>query len=141
MIRSFSVTALVFLFCACISQNKTKAPVSTKPQILSDSVLLDLVQKQTIKYFTDGAEPVSGMGRERFHTDDNYPENDKNIITSGGSGFGVMSLIVAMERKFISREEGLQRLEKIVHFLETADRFHGAATLVEWGNGKSKTIW
>ena len=100
---------------ACSQKNK-----------LSDSALLDMVQKQTIKYFTDGAEPVSGMARERFHTDDNYPEKDKNIITSGGSGFGVMCLIVAIERKFITREEGLQRLEKIVHFLETADRFHGA---------------
>ena len=138
MARSISAIALFFLFCACLSQNKNKDTVSTKPRALSDSVLLDLVQKQTIKYFTEGAEPVSGMGRERFHTDDNYPEHDKNIITSGGSGFGVMSLVVAMERKFISREEGLQRLEKILHFLETADHFHGAWP--HWWNGETGKV-
>jgi len=124
--------------CACSSQNKKKSTVSTQLHVLSDSALLDLVQKQTIRYFTEGAEPVSGMGRERFHTDDNYPEHDKNIITSGGSGFGVMCLIVAMERKFISREEGLQRLEKIVQFLETADRFHGAWP--HWWNGETGKV-
>src|SRR5512147_1847078 len=106
MTRSIAITAIYFLFCACLLQNKKKETVSVKPQVISDSALLDVVQKQTIKYFTEGAEPTSGMGRERFHVDDNYPEHDKNIITSGGSGFGVMSLIVAIERKFISREEG-----------------------------------
>ena len=87
MLRSILVTALFFLFCACLSDTKKKKIAYVKPPVISDSALLDLVQKQTIKYFTDGAEPVSGMGRERFHTDDNYPEHDKNVITSGGSGF------------------------------------------------------
>jgi len=126
MLKSISIFIMTILFCACLSQNNTKVTTPIKPQPISDSALLDLVQQQTIKYFTEGAEPVSGMGRERFHTNDDYPQHDKNIITSGGSGFGVMCLIVGMERKFISRKEGLQRLEKIVHFLETADRFHGA---------------
>ena len=105
---------------------------------LSDSTLLNLIQQQTIKYFTEGAEPVSGMARERFHMDNDYPENDKNIITSGGSGFGVMCLIVAMHRKFITREDGVNRLEKIVHFLETADRFHGAWP--HWWNGETGKV-
>lgn len=105
---------------------------------LSDSALLDMVQHQTIKYFTEGAEPVSGMARERIHVDNDYPENDQHIITSGGSGFGVMALIVAMERKFITREEGVARLERIVHFLETADRFHGAWP--HWWNGETGKV-
>ena len=126
--RSFLLVLFLVFTSSIFSQEKK----------LSDAALLDSVQKQTIKYFTDGAEPVSGMARERFHTDNDYPENDKNIITSGGSGFGVMSLIVAMERKFISREEGLQRLEKIVHFLEKADRFHGAWP--HWWNGETGKV-
>ncbi len=105
---------------------------------LTDSALLDLVQQQTIKYFTDGAEPTSGMARERYHVDNDYPQHDENIITSGGSGFGVMALIVAMERHFITKAEGLQRLEKIVHFLETADRFHGAWP--HWWNGETGKV-
>ena len=49
-----------------------------------------------------------------------------------------MALIVAIERKFITREEGLQRLEKIVDFLETADRFHG--TWPHWWNGETGKV-
>ena len=105
---------------------------------LSDSALLDMVQQQTIKYFTEGAEPVSGMARERFHVDNDYPDNDKNIVTTGGSGFGVMALLVAIDRKFITREDGVQRLKKIIHFLETADRFHGAWP--HWANGETGKV-
>ena len=105
---------------------------------IADAALLNLVQKQTFNYFWDGAEPVSGMARERIHVDGIYPENDKNVVTSGGSGFGVMAIIVGMERKFISREDGVQRLEKIVHFLETADRFHGAWP--HWWNGETGKV-
>jgi hypothetical protein len=137
MLRFISIAAILFILNSCSSQKQKKEAAFNKFSI-SDSALLDSVQWRTIKYFTDGAEPVSGMARERFHTDNNYPENDKNIITSGGSGFGVMSLIVAMERKFISREEGLQRLEKIVKFLETADRFHGAWP--HWWNGETGKV-
>ena len=138
MLKLKSIAIVLFLFTACVPQNKKKTAIPVIQSGISDDALLDSVQKQTIKYFTEGAEPVSGMARERFHTDNDYPENDKNIITSGGSGFGVMSLIVAMERKFISREEGLQRLEKIVQFLETADRFHGAWP--HWWNGETGKV-
>ena len=142
-ISQFNILLLAVFFSASAlsSCSQITAPAKEKaiekPQ-LSDSALLDLVQQQTIKYFTDGAEPVSGMGRERFHVDNDYPENDKNIVTSGGSGFGVMCLIVAMERKFITREDGVQRLEKIIHFLETADRFHGAWP--HWLNGETGKV-
>ena len=93
---------------------------------LSDSALLNVVERQTFQYFWEGAEPKSGMARERINMDDIYPENDKNIVTSGGSGFGIMALIVGIDRKFITREEGMDRMKKILHFLETSDRFHGA---------------
>jgi len=135
MLKLKSIAIVLFLFTFCSPQNKNKTATLVIPSAISDDALLDSVQKQTIKYFTEGAEPVSGMARERFHTDNDYPENDKNIITSGGAGFGVMNLIIAIERKFISREEGVQRLEKIVHFLETADRFHGAWP--HWWNGET----
>jgi len=93
---------------------------------LSDDSLLTLVQYRTFQYFWDGAEPVSGMARERFHVDGVYPENDMNVITSGGSGFGLMALLTGIERGFITREEGLAQFRKMVSFLQDADRFHGA---------------
>ncbi len=85
---------------------------------ISDDELLTLVQKQTFKYFYDFAHPASGMARER--------NSSGNTVTTGGSGFGVMALIVGMERGFITRNEGITHLTKIINFLETADRFHGA---------------
>jgi len=85
---------------------------------ISDDELLTMVQEQTFRYFYDLAEPNSGMSRERNTSGD--------IVTSGGSGFGVMSLIVGMERNFITRPEGMDRLNKILNFLETCDRYHGA---------------
>jgi hypothetical protein len=99
--------------------------------ILSDDDLLTMVQQQTFKYFYDFAHPACGMARERDISGD--------IVTTGGSGFGVISLIVGMNRGFITRQEGLTRLDKILTFLETCDRFHGAWP--HWLNGNTgKTV-
>jgi hypothetical protein len=68
---------------------------------------MTLIQKQTFGYFWEGAEPVSGMAPERIHFDAGY---DANIVTTGGSGFGIMTIQVGIERGFITREEGLARL-------------------------------
>ncbi len=93
---------------------------------VSDSALLDLVEKQTFQYFWDGGEPNSGMAPERIHMDNDYPEHDQGTIATGGSGFGVLAIVAAMHRHYITREQGFQRFNKIVAFLEKADRFHGA---------------
>src|SRR5664279_4889012 len=74
---------------------KQNPPVNSNQ--LSDDSLLTKVQYQTFQYFWEGAEPVSGLARERFHTDNVYPENDKNIITTGGSGFGFMAILIGIE--------------------------------------------
>ena len=92
---------------------------------ISDDELIDRVQRQTFKYFWDFGHPSCGLARERNTSGDN--------VTIGGSGFGVMSLIVGMERQYISRGDGLDRLDQILHFLETCDRFHGAWP--HWLNG------
>jgi hypothetical protein len=95
------------------------------PQI-SDSALLDLVEQQTFKYFYDFGHPTSGLARER--------NTSADIVTTGGSGFGVMALIVGIQRNFITRAEGLARLNLIVNFLSTkAQRYHGA--FPHWMNG------
>ena len=95
---------------------------------ISDEELLTLVQQQTFKYFWDFAHPVSGLARERNTTGD--------IVTSGGSGFGIMAMIAAIHRNFITRAEGLQRMQKIVSFLlNDAETFHGA--FPHWLSGAS----
>ncbi|PKA97698.1 hypothetical protein B0O79_1367 [Flavobacteriaceae bacterium MAR_2009_75] len=107
------------------SKEKKEKENSTKTVELTDDQLLDSVQKQTFDYFWEGAESQSGLARERIHMDDIYPTHDKDIITIGGSGFGLMAILVGVERGFITREQALERYEKSVDFLEKADRFHG----------------
>src|SRR5882672_1357149 len=68
---------------------------------LSDTALLTLVQKQTFKYFWDFAHPVSGMARERSNVAYDY---GNEVVTTGGTGFGVMAVIVAAERKWITKD-------------------------------------
>lgn len=126
-----------FAIQSCAQKNTAVFP---KMEVLptSDTALFRLVQQQTFQYFWDGAEPVSGLARERFHVDGVYPDNDKNVVTSGGAGFGVMAILVAMERNFITKEAGKKQLEKVVRFLETADRFHGAWP--HWWNGENGKV-
>ncbi len=123
------IVLLIFitvLFCACNTGNRRSVQqVEASEESLEDS-LLNVVQYQTFQYFWEGAEPVSGMARERIHMDNVYPQNDQNTVTLGGSGFGVMAILVGIERGFISREEGLERFQQIVTYLGKADRFHGA---------------
>jgi hypothetical protein len=94
---------------------------------ISDEELLTLVQQQTFKYFWDFAHPVSGLARER--------NSSGNTVTIGGSGFGVMAILAGIERGFITRLEGVNRLAQIVDFLTTADRFHGVWP--HWMNGNT----
>lgn len=91
---------------------------------LTDSEALDMVQKESIKYFWDYAEPNSKLARERYLTDN--PSFDADIVTTGGSGFGLMTIIVGIERGFVPRAEAVSRLTVALTFLENADRFHGA---------------
>ncbi len=93
--------------------------------LIPDEQLLNLIQEKTFRYFYDFAHPSCGLARERNTSGD--------IVTTGGSGFGVMALIVGMERGFITRNDGLTRLNKILEFLETCDRYHGAWP--HWLNG------
>ena len=92
----------------------------------SDSAMLDYIQKVTLNYMWEGAEPVSRLAPERIHLDNIYPSNDKDVVTLGGSAFGVAGIIVGIERGFIDRKAGVDRLTHIVDYLAKADRFHGA---------------
>lgn len=136
-VNTFTLIIVTSLFMSCSSCNKSEdgAPTPTEPT-LTDEQLLDLAQKDAIKYFWDYAETNSKLARERYHTDD--PGNDANIVTTGGTGFGIMSIIVGIERGFIPRGEAVSRLETGLTFLENADRFHGAWP--HWINGTNGNV-
>src|SRR5690606_7615268 len=130
---SFGITS-----CTSPKQTDVDQPDENDTTSLSDDSLLTLVQKQTFNYFWDGAEETSGLARERIHMDGEYPQNDQDVVTIGGSGFGIMSILVGIERGFISRTEGYTRLNKIADYLEKADRFHGVWP--HWLNGPTGKV-
>jgi hypothetical protein len=128
-LRIYSLLFLIIIGFSSCAENKGDSSGKKSDQAsreISDDSLLTLIQYRTFQYFWDGAEPVSGMARERYHVDNIYPENDKDVVTSGGTGFGLMAMLVGIERGFITREEGYSRINHIVSFLKKADRFHGA---------------
>lgn len=109
----------------------TTVDPNPKFPVIPDEELLTKVQEHTFRYFWDFAHPNSGMARER--------NTSGNTVTTGGSGFGLMALIVGVERGFITRNQALERWSRIIGFLENADRFHGAWP--HWLNGDTgKTI-
>ena len=96
------------------------------PRITTDS-LLTLVQKRTFNYFWDGAHPTSGLALER--------QGSGATATTGGSGFGLMAIIAAVKRGFISRADAYARVLKITDFLASAESFHGV--FPHWMNGST----
>jgi hypothetical protein len=99
---------------------------------LSDSALLDAVQKKTFAYFWDFAHPVSGMARERSSGSFGY---GNETVTTGGTGFGVMAIVVATERNWITRDTAVGCLLKLVRFLSKANSYHGV--FPHWMNGET----
>jgi hypothetical protein len=104
---------------------------SRKFPAITEEALLDLAQRQTFKYFWDFGHPVSGLARERNSSGD--------VVTSGGSGFGVMAIVTAISRGFITRAQGLARLRTMTTFLKNnAQTVHGA--FPHWLNGATGAI-
>lgn len=98
---------------------------------MTDEEFLDMTERATFRFFYDYAHPVSGLSRERLGSGE--------TVTSGGSGFGVMALLVGIERGYITREQGIARILKILNFLNNkADKFHGAFS--HWLNGTTGKV-
>ncbi|HTD92439.1 MAG TPA: hypothetical protein VK644_01455, partial [Chitinophagaceae bacterium] len=120
MMRTLTIAILALLQFSLAAQKTKQRPVVTtentvpaRPQ-LSDSALLDLVQQQTFRYFWNFAHPISAMARERSNAAYDY---GNEVVTTGGTGFGVMSVIVATQRKWIERDTAARFLLKMVNFL------------------------
>ncbi len=105
------------------------ASATTQP--MDDEALLDMTQRATFRYFWDFAHPQSGLARERSN-------GDPNIVTTGGSGFGIMAIIVGAERGWVTRDAALNRLIQIASFLQFAEKFHGV--FPHWMNGSNGTV-
>ena len=108
---------------------------SASTREFTDDELLTMLQEACFHYYWEGADPASGMTRE------NIPGDDRMVAT-GASGFGISALMVGVDRGFITREQGVERLTKIVSFLEHAQRYHGAwSHYMDGGSGKTMPVF
>ena len=112
---SYRVTAVN----AAELESAASAIVSAQTHELSDDELLSMVQEAALRYYWEGADDRSGMAAEAL-------PGEVNQVAVGASGFGIMALVVGVERGFITRQQGAARLQKIVRFLDRVPRFHGA---------------
>ncbi|MBC7399543.1 MAG: beta-glucosidase [Mucilaginibacter sp.] len=138
MVKKILLLVVYTSLCLGLQSFAQHTPIAADLTIkknLTDNQLLTLVQKQTFRYFWDLAHPISGMARERSTTSKNFGDN---IVTTGGTGFGIMATIVAAERKFIPHKEAAAHTLKIIDFLLKADRFHGA--FPHWLNGETGKV-
>lgn len=134
IIRLFITTAI--LLCGSCSSDTTVHEPSSKINYYSDIQLIEMVQKDVLKYFWDYAESNSKLARERYHTDN--PGIDTQVVSTGGSGFGLMTILVGIKNGYISRAEAVSRLTISLNFLQTANRFHGAWP--HWINGTTGKV-
>lgn len=138
---SFSLaTAILFSYGSCSNERTPSAPEPPvdppKNTTYTDAQIIDMVQKETLKYFWDFSETNSKLARERYHTDN--PGMDAGVISTGGSGFGLMSILIGIKNGYVQRAEAVSRLTTALNFLENADRFHGAWP--HWLNGTNGKV-
>ena len=132
----FSIFMIVG-FISCDNPNNIDPPpadIGFVPDEIIEAIpfedLLELTEQKTFKYFWDFAEPISGLARE----DSSRP----NIITTGGSGFGIAALPIAVERGWITRDDAVSRMQTVLSFLEGAQKYHGAFS--HWYDNSGNTI-
>jgi len=94
-------------------------------QGLTDEELLERVQRETFRYFWEGAHPVSGLAFDRCPRDGGSSVDNDRPVAIGGSGFGTLAIIVACERGWLTRAQTLRRLDLMLECLERAPRYHG----------------
>lgn len=138
-ITAFAMVCILFGSISCQAQPSASVTALSPHKVmkgLADSALLDEVQRQTIRYFWDFAHPVSGLARERSNVAYDYGDE---VVTTGGTGFGIMALIVGVERGWLARDEVAAHLLKMVKFLSKSDSYHGV--FPHWLHGATgKTI-
>ncbi|WP_312765092.1 glucoamylase family protein [Epilithonimonas sp.] len=134
-IAALSATILLSYNCSSSSDWDVNDSSVGTPQnpvtVYTDSQIIEMTQKDALKYFWDYAQTNSKLARERYHTDN--PSDDANTVTTGGSGFGLMTILVGIKNGYVSQIDAVSRLTTALDFLQTANRFHGAWP--HWING------
>lgn len=137
-----TILASAVLFYSCSSSsdwdvnNSSVGTPQNPATVYTDAQIVEMAQKDALKYFWDFAQTNSKLARERYHTDN--PGQDANVVTTGGSGFGLMTILTGIKNGYIPQQEAVTRLTTALDFLKTANRFHGAWP--HWINGTNGNV-
>lgn len=121
------INIIAILFSSCILCNCVEDKSTMGEDVVSnDNTYAPMVvrsamneqQQKVVNYFFTGANEQTGMALNS--------SSNKTILTTGATGFGIMNLIIGVERGWINREEAARQIVKITRFLKRADRFAGA---------------
>lgn len=144
MLLIYTWLLALLTFNSCTDDDITPPPPDVDPitelpiERMPIDELLDLVQETTFNYFWDFAESTSGLARERSQ-DDAYGAQSNKVIAMGASGFGISCYPVAVTRGWITKDEAIQRMNKVLTFLENADTYHGVFSHWYYGDtGKTR---
>jgi hypothetical protein len=93
-------------------------PVVARPASLSDEQFIELVQRTAFDYFWYEASPVSGQVRDR--------SRPGAACSIAATGMGLTALTIGIDRGWITREQGLERVLVTLRTLWTTPQ--GTAT-------------
>jgi hypothetical protein len=83
-------------------ESRDSAPLRATPHVLSDEAFLDLVQRTAFDYFWYEANLQNGLIKDR--------SSDASLSSIAAVGFGLSALTVGIDRGWISREAGRERV-------------------------------
>lgn len=96
------------------------------PQVVlsqSDERLLDEIERTGFRYYVEQSHPRTGLVRDRARADGTPSEGKASVAVSG---FALSAWAIAVERGWVSRAEGTDRVRTMLRFLATeAPRQHG----------------
>jgi len=111
-------------------------PAAVLPQ--EDDILLDELQQAAFRFFVEQADPVTGLVRDRAHSDGSPSEGKASIAASG---FALSAWAVATQRGWVDRDRAVEQVRKALRFLaDKAPRRHGFFYhFMEMGTGER--VW
>lgn len=107
---------------AWVDYNYRESPFSevleVEPKQLNEDQLLDLIQLANVNYFVENYDINSGMYMP-------YRMKDKAVVSVRETGGAMLSMLVGVEKGFVSKALFLSRVKRIVGFLGKAQNNKG----------------
>jgi hypothetical protein len=118
--RSALYLALALTLAACGSTAEPEPPGSPPPGEETEAAFLDDVQQRTFKFFWETSNAANGLVPDRWPT--------PSFSSVAAVGFGLSAYIVGVERGWITRAQGRDRVLTTLRFLSSAPQSDDGTT-------------